>query len=150
MSEPLTIVIPGDPKGKERPRFGRGRAYTAEGTRAYEEQVGWLAKQELRGRPPIMIPVVMHLRAHFAIPKGWPLTKRQAALIGLIRPTCGPDIDNIVKAVADGLNHIAYRDDKQIVSVNASKVYGASPMVVVTIKEITGSEVSEAQSLEVA
>ena len=42
-----TIIIPGEPKGKKRPRHGRnGAVYTPNDTKAYEKQVGeiWKAK----------------------------------------------------------------------------------------------------------
>ena len=34
-----------------------------------------------------------------------------------------PDLDNLVKAVKDALNGVAYADDSQIVAVVASKQY---------------------------
>lgn len=34
------------------------------------------------------------------------------------------DVDNMVKAVKDALNQVAYHDDKQIVRVEAEKQYG--------------------------
>ena len=46
------------------------------------------------------------------------------------------DIDNVVKAVADALNGLAYADDSQIVYVVASKTYSEFPETVVTIWEM--------------
>lgn len=37
----VTFFIPGKPRGKGRPRFSGGRAYTDEQTRAYEERIAW-------------------------------------------------------------------------------------------------------------
>ena len=34
----------------------------------------------------------------------------------ILRPTKMPDVDNILKAVLDGLNKFAYADDKQVVT----------------------------------
>lgn len=146
MNEPITVIIPGDPHGKGRPRFRRnGGTYTPSATVAYEAAVGTLATREMRGREPLTIPVHVELRAHFPIPKSWPEAKRMDALLGRLRPTGGFDIDNICKAVLDGMNKIAYRDDSLVVSITASKVYAQSPFVVATVKAIDGSEsVSEA------
>lgn len=36
-------------------------------------------------------------------------------LAGEIRPTKKPDMDNVVKIIADSLNNLAYYDDTQIV-----------------------------------
>lgn len=37
--------------------------------------------------------------------------------------TTKPDIDNIIKAVLDGLNGVAFKDDKQVTSIKATKFY---------------------------
>ena len=52
---------------------------------------------------------------------------------GKIRPTKKPDADNIMKAVADALNGIAYKDDSQIVNVTIAKWYSDTPRVEVAI-----------------
>ena len=41
----------------------------------------------------------------------------------MLHPTLKPDADNIAKIVCDGLNGIAYTDDKQIVSLTVLKVW---------------------------
>lgn len=35
----LTFTVPGEPRGKGRPRFSGGRAYTDSETRAYERKI---------------------------------------------------------------------------------------------------------------
>ena len=54
----------------------------------------------------------------------------------LLRPTKKPDMDNVVKIIADSLNQIAYRDDTQIVDCQCRKFYSDNPRVEVTIKEV--------------
>lgn len=143
MSDPITVIIPGDPFGKQRPRFrSNGGTYTPSATRNYEKAVATLAAAEMRGRSPLTEPVQIELKAHFPIPKSWSEKKRMDAILGRVRPTCSPDLDNIIKAIGDGLNGVAYRDDSLIVSVTAMKVYGQSPFVVATIKPINGSQAS--------
>ena len=44
-----------------------------------------------------------------------------------------PDSDNIVKAVLDGLNLIAYHDDAQVWAHNVRKVYSEHPGVTVML-----------------
>jgi Holliday junction resolvase RusA-like endonuclease len=46
-----------------------------------------------------------------------------------------PDLDNIVKAITDGMNGVVYEDDSQIVSLHATKVYGTDAMVEVMVTE---------------
>ena len=41
----------------------------------------------------------------------------------MLQPTLKPDTDNIAKIICDGLNGIAYKDDKQIVSLTVLKVW---------------------------
>ena len=55
---------------------------------------------------------------------------------GQLRPTKRPDMDNIVKIVADSLNKVAYHDDAQVVSTTIEKWYGTIPRVEVSISEI--------------
>jgi Holliday junction resolvase RusA-like endonuclease len=44
-------------------------------------------------------------------------------------PCKKPDIDNVIKIIADSLNGIAYKDDTQIVKLTAHKLYSDNPRV---------------------
>ena len=59
-------------------------------------------------------------------------------------PTIKPDIDNIQKAVFDGLNGIAYNDDKQILTAVIHKTFckldGEEPRLLVAVMEYKGDE----------
>lgn len=61
-------------------------------------------------------------------------------LDGEILPLKKPDMDNIVKVIADALNSVAYQDDSQVVLVKAKKVYSALEGVDVTIEEYRKGE----------
>ena len=78
----------------------------------------------------------MRIIAYYRIPKSQ--TKRNKELMKkqLLRPTKKPDMDNVVKIIADSLNQIAYRDDTQIVDCQCRKFYSDNPRVEVTIKEV--------------
>ena len=52
-------------------------------------------------------------------------------------PLKKPDIDNIVKVVADALNGAAYHDDTQIVFTIAKKAYSAVEGLDITVEEYT-------------
>ncbi|CZR99762.1 Endodeoxyribonuclease RusA [Clostridioides difficile] len=56
---------------------------------------------------------------------------------GLIRPNKKPDLDNIIKSVADSLNGIAYKDDSQIVEVVSKKYYSDRPRVEVELEDVS-------------
>lgn len=50
-------------------------------------------------------------------------------------PTVPPDLDKLVRGVLDALTHVCYSDDAQVVSINAHKVYGATPGVEVRLTQ---------------
>lgn len=127
----ITFKIDGQPQGKARPRFANGHAYTPTKTKEYEEAIKWAYKAaggKLNGGY-----VAVNISAFYGIPKA--TTKKDRELIerGLIKPAVKPDIDNVIKAVLDGLNGVAYSDDKQVVRVFAAKYYSTEPCVVVEI-----------------
>lgn len=132
LNEPVTIIVPGKPIPKGRPRFARGRTYTPVKTVLYERLVGLKANRAMAGKKPFTGPVKIDLRAQFEIPKSWPAERKTQALLGELVPG-RVDTDNIVKSVTDALNKIVYLDDSQIVQINAKRVYGHSAHVVATI-----------------
>lgn len=148
MTEAIVFTLPGTPAGKGRPRFrsmqlGNGatvpRAYTDDKTRAAEQSV--LAAYLVAGgakRRPHEGPVEVSITATFTAAESWPKWKRLLAACGLWPHTKKPDIDNVTKAVFDGLNGRAYIDDAQIVRLTAAKLYGeaASTRIEITFLPI--------------
>lgn len=70
------------------------------------------------------------------VPSSWPKTKKAQALAGTIRPTTKPDQDNVLKAIFDGLNGVAWRDDVQVVDITSRKRYAPLPGVYVEITPV--------------
>lgn len=64
-------------------------------------------------------------------------------LNGELLPAKKPDIDNIVKAVLDALNEVAYRDDTQVVELQVRKQYSERPRL-----EICNERLEEFLSLK--
>jgi Holliday junction resolvase RusA-like endonuclease len=139
---PITITLQGPPQGKGRARaFVRGGNvghYTPEKTRTYEGMIRTAAMNELAGRSPLDEPVEFVLRAIFPVPASWSERKRQAAIVGDIKPGKKPDLDNIAKAWNDALNGVVYRDDSLICRMTLDKRYGPQALVVVTVRPIEG------------
>lgn len=125
----LRFTVAGKPKGKGRPRFGNGHAYTPPETIAYEEEIGWAARQA--GATPLPHALEMTVDAYYEIPRSWPAKKKNLAATGQIRPG-KPDADNVLKIYADALNKVAYNDDVQIWKATVTKQYG-EPRVDVTL-----------------
>lgn len=116
------FFVPGKVQGKARPRFSSrsGTVYTPGETKSYERQIAE-AYQAQHG-PCFEGAVTVIIEAIFSIPKSWTRAKKAEALAGKLPPG-KPDIDNILKVVLDGLNGIAYEDDKQVVLTQCKKVY---------------------------
>lgn len=76
--------------------------------------------------------VALELTITFAIPASWSAKKRAAA----VGQWCckKPDIDNIIKSVADGCNGVLWRDDQQIARVTATKTWHEQPGVLVSVE----------------
>lgn len=133
----LYFTVFGEPKGKGRPRFGGGRTYTPETTRAYERQVLAEFRRCYPGTAPIQagVPIRVRIMAFFKVAQRDSRTTKLEKLNGLIRPTKAPDWDNIGKIICDALNGAAWEDDAQVVEASVQKRYGSEPMVCVTIEE---------------
>ena len=140
--EPRTFsfTVPGPPTPKARARVvyregaGAYGAFTPEKTRVAEDEVGYVAKSH--GVELLDGAVKLTVRAYIPIPRSWSLRKTNLAVEGKLRPTTKPDVDNIGKMISDALNHIAYRDDSQIVESRISKWYSTQPRTEVTIEEV--------------
>ena len=134
--ERVIIEVPGKPQGKGRPRAsvvgGHARMYTPAGTAAYENRI-MLCYQQRHAGVRFVPPIILEVNAYFAIPKSYPKKKAALCSQNILRPTCKPDMDNIVKAVADALNGVAYRDDSAIVELRVAKRYGSPERLVVRV-----------------
>ena len=129
----MLITIPGKPLGKQRARtLKSGRSYTPEQTVNYETLVKLCYTQQ-HGENFGTQPLIMSVNAFYPIPKSISKKLSAAMVTGEIRPTKKPDLDNIVKLIADGLNGIAYHDDSQIVNLVANKFYSLEPRVEIVI-----------------
>ena len=124
--------VPGKPHGKERPRVINGHAYTPEKTKAFEQAVAWAYKAA--GGKLFEGPVEVNATAFYDIPKNTSKKSRELMERGIILPMKKPDVDNVVKAVLDALNGIAYKDDNQVVRETGTKFYGKEPCLYIEVK----------------
>lgn len=98
------FVVPGKPQPKQRARKGvGGRFYTPKETRDYAKLVkscAWAAMAQ----------------AGLLQRGAWPLDATYRVSIAIYPPNLRvPDGDNVLKAVQDGLNGLAWGDDRQTV-----------------------------------
>lgn len=131
----MIFTVTGKIRGKGRPRFANGHVHTDKQTRAYEALIA--EEYRLSGGKLHAEPVTVRVAALFAIPKRATKKERELMLSDSIRPTKRPDIDNILKAVLDGLNGYAYKDDAQVVKVSGEKYYADNPeQLIIEVKPI--------------
>lgn len=97
--------IEGKPVAKQRPRVTREGTYTPKATRDWEDYVGFT-----------------YTGPHFDGPV-------QVVLLFLLPDHRPRDLDNLCKSVLDGLNGIAWDDDKQVTLLHKRKCVSKRPGV---------------------
>lgn len=131
-----SVTIPGVPIAKARPRMTKsGHTYTPKKTADYETMIKQ-AFMIANGTPILEGEIKMRLEFFFPITKSTRKRDIDVMLAGDIRPAKKPDIDNLMKAVCDALNGVAYKDDAQIVDIEVAKYYDVEPRVDIEITEI--------------
>lgn len=115
--------VPGRPIPKARPRVvvdktdGRLHAYTPKQTRDYEDAIGWSWHGERLYEGPVSMTIIVQEDE-----------KQHPA-----------DLDNYIKVASDALNGIAFKDDRQVVHVDAKiERKTAHPGLVVTVEQALG------------
>ena len=100
MSGSSSFTVPGRPVPAERMTQRSKFCDRAQRYLAYKTLVGWRAKQAR----VLMTdgPVTVAMRFYFA-------NKRL------------PDVDNLVKSILDGLNKVAWKDDRQVARIEAER-----------------------------
>lgn len=124
----IELRIDGEPRGKGRPRFGKGaRVYTDSKTVLAEGRIrgAWLeaGQPRLPDTAAVSVTVIVALER----PRGHWLASGDLNAAGRRSqaPTKKPDADNVLKLVLDALNRLAYRDDSQVVDARVVKYWCA-------------------------
>lgn len=142
----IKFSVPGQPFGKQRPKFSRVgqyvKTYTPGETVSYENLVKLMYQQAAKGRmfkDGDMLDV--RIIAYYEIPKSTSKKRQKSMLEHKIRPAKKPDWDNIGKIICDSLNTVAYHDDSAVVDAQVRKFYSEQPRVDVTIRVIGSNEI---------
>lgn len=129
----VKFTIPGPAVAKQRPRLGKnGSVYTPNKTKNYEKLCmlsygnNYCFKEEF---------IEINILFKFEVPKSYSKKRRSEALNGLLRPTKA-DIDNYIKSVFDGLNKVAFEDDRKVVKIVAEKIYSDISETIIEIKSL--------------
>lgn len=128
--------VPGKAQAKQRPRLGRfGKVYTPNNTHSYENWIKLCFIDKYKNFVTLKEDIFMEILIYKGIPKSTSKKKKEQMLLGLIKPTTKPDIDNIVKSIFDALNKIAYNDDSQICFLQVRKIYAEEEKVIIRFSE---------------
>ncbi len=91
------IIVPGKPVAKDRPRVNKGgKLYTTQKTKTYEELVNKMTKEVMKE----------------------PLKGDVKVSIKIYANKLRSDIDNVAKAILDGMTNAAYLNDRQVKILN--------------------------------
>ena len=140
----LQVLIPGRPVAKGRPRFHRktGRAITPKRTREYEKFCAMCARMAMSQAgmiAPLEGGVGLRVTALFARPKHVGKAHKLWGRPGRVPLTGGggyPDLSNIIKAIEDALQGVAFCDDRQVCLIEGARCYCAvedDPAVLVEV-----------------
>jgi Holliday junction resolvase RusA-like endonuclease len=115
----------------------QGRAYTPKETVSFERTVASIAAQ--RFDQPMEGPVRVTVYATFEPAKSW--SKKKTAEHINRHHTQKPDGDNIIKAILDGMNRIAFADDSQVAEQYVRKMWGPKAQTVIFVEALAPSEI---------
>jgi Holliday junction resolvase RusA-like endonuclease len=120
----VEFTISGECESKERPRFNKrsGTVRTADKTRNFEEVVRLsYGRRHYFDDKPIVLTVNIFSKRPKKPKHNIPTKK---------------DLDNMLKAVQDGLNGVAYKDDRYISDIHTSKRFSDNARIEVIIEDL--------------
>jgi len=117
------------PVAKGRPRFtSKGRAYTPSKTVRAEQDMRFYLGKYFSGPP---LECALHIQAIFTFVRPKSVTAKKRPHMVVV-----PDIDNVLKGLADAANGLVWVDDSQIVRADVAKVYGDVASVFLCVREV--------------
>ena len=133
----VEMYMPIKAKPKQRPQWSKysKKPRTPKATRDFENKVATFGKAYMRKAKltsfsePLKVAIVVEK----AVPKSWSVAKTEQALSGVIAPTTLGDVDNYAKSILDGLNGVAFEDDKYIIELYIKKTYSQQDGIRVNI-----------------
>jgi len=107
--------------------------YTPTKTRDFEALVHRCAKDAMKANAPATEPICLNILFTFAAPTSFPAYIKEWIKASIIGHTKKPDLDNLVKAIKDGLNKVAWVDDSQVIRMEVEKHYGEKDLIQVEV-----------------
>ena len=130
----IKFTIEGEPVGKGRPRYGKYKTYTPAKTKSVENNIAYFYKVNIGHYFEGYVRLKLDL--YYSIAKSDSKKKKMMKLNNELRPNKKPDIDNVIKLVADALNEVAYKDDTQIIELECRKFYSDIARMEITLEDL--------------
>jgi Holliday junction resolvase RusA-like endonuclease len=133
----MTIIIPGKPIPKKRPKFARkGKHVVAYNPQKEEVRAAqWALRSQHKGNP-LEGALEVSLVFSMLIPMSETNKRKEMMCTGKILHTKKPDLDNLEKFILDCCNGLLWKDDSQIIAINSVKHYSNTPQTMITIREL--------------
>ena len=127
------IRIEADAVGKQAHEWGRGHSYLPQKTADFQKLVAWeYVRQGGENFGKNAVSIVLHIEKGF--PKSYSKAKRDKLRSQIC--TEKPDCSNVLKAIEDGLQGVAFDNDKQVVFVSMSKRWTDESCIVLKVEPI--------------
>jgi Holliday junction resolvase RusA-like endonuclease len=128
----IVFQVPGIPApGGSKRHIGGGRIIDdCKRNGDWRAMVGWAAKQEMRGAPPMDGPLGLRVIFWMPRPKSHFRTGKHAGILKDDAPqhhTVKPDATKLLRSTEDALTCIAWTDDARIAFQHVEKRYGPTP-----------------------
>lgn len=133
----IEFFAPGEPKPQgSKNQFGQESCKLLP---AWRSLVSLAAKQAMKGNAPTLNPVSVTASFSFSRPKSHFGTGSKAMVLRSDAPhkkAGKPDLDKLQRAIFDAMTGIVFKDDCQVWSVEAVKIYSDKPGVAVSVQVI--------------
>ena len=124
------IWVAGRPRPKGSLKRARGRLVpSSSSTKAWQTQVEIAMRMAHRADPIRGLPIKIVATFSFVRPKS----------SDRLMPTVVPDLDKLLRTISDAGTGIVYKDDAQIVAIEARKIYGEEDGAWITILVQSGA-----------
>lgn len=135
----LEFTVYGNPISLKRHRTFQRGDFKGTYDPSKNDKADFLAKaMEYKPEQPLECPLKLSLVFNFQRPKSHYRTGKNALILKNDVPACHisrPDIDNLMKFVADSFNGVFWKDDACLSTIIAQKRYSKVPSVVVKIEK---------------
>jgi len=128
----VTYTLQGDPVALARARMTGRRIWDAQ--KQLKLVHGLQLASQHANQPLFQAPIEMHLTFMMRMPQNQ--SKRQRDKLCHSPHVFKPDLDNLIKFIADIGTGILYTDDCIIASIYATKKYDENPRTIIIVKEL--------------